>query len=749
MSCGSKNNNVRLSPALTHSVRLILLSGALVSTASWSQTTEQTLRTIKATADDEEGIKASEQEGATKSSLSIRETPQSITVITLESLEDRQVRDLTTALELTAGVTVAGGSTTGGPFAGRGLATGESFVIRGQEINDNRDIRIDGFAVPTRSFDMAAFERVEVIKGPSSMLYGQGSLGGFINLVRKKPKQEFESSVAAQVGSWNTYRIEGDITGALGKDSPLAGRLIASLDDGESFIEGVETRVATVSPSLQWDIGESTRASVEVMYQEEVFTPSHGIPLRPVGDHRLQIPSVSRTKFIGLPAEKESTSEDLLGTARLEQQISDNWLATLLLHKSDQEFNRYFDSYAHGGLDVPSNDPDPTAPGDTYMYADRASIERDNWAGELRVNGQFELFNREHSLLIGVERNSREERVAFGYDQIGLSNIYTGDFSALGTVPGGAGGMEFDRDFGSVSNNKALFAQAGIAVADRTRILLGARYDEAKQEAISYPSGEYTDRKTDDEITFRVGVTQDLSENITVYANYAESFNPVSDVSCEGEILDPETGRGFELGAKSEWFDRRFGVTTAVFRQELLKSPVPDPVNRNCMVNGGEEITEGVELEFTGSPIEGWKLGGAISWLDSEYNEPEGEGSRFGMKPYAIVEDQFSLFTSYELQGGALRGLGFGITYVNIGDRYLGYSGMSDWTDGTSDDYAWLDGYDRVDASVFYNGFENIEVSLQVRNALDERYIEHFRDIESNNYFGAPTAYLLRAKFTF
>lgn len=146
------------------------------------------------------GFRAREQGSATKTSLSIRETPQAISVTTRESMDARQVRDLTSALEFSASLT-SGIAADGGPFAGRGLGGGEGFLMRGQELDGRRDVRMDGFVVASRTFDMVAFERIEVVKGPSSVLYGQGSLGGFVNMIRRKPESQFSGSVVAQVGS--------------------------------------------------------------------------------------------------------------------------------------------------------------------------------------------------------------------------------------------------------------------------------------------------------------------------------------------------------------------------------------------------------------------------------------------------------------------------------------------------------------------------------------------------------------------
>ena len=268
------------------------------------------------------GFKADYQSSATKMPLPLKDTPKSITVITRESMDARQVRDLTTALELSAGLIVGSGSTLGGPFAGRGLATGESFNLRGQDLNENRDIRVDGFSVPASSFDMAAYERVEVVKGATSMMYGQGSIGGFVNLIRKKPLEERVASVVTQIGSFDTYRGEADVTGPLDKDKRFLGRLTAAYDTGRSFINGVDTRVAMVAPSLTVRISERTRALFQLLYQDDKFVPSHGIPLRVVGD-KLVIPNISRSLFVGVPTREKSTSENMVGSLRVDHEISD------------------------------------------------------------------------------------------------------------------------------------------------------------------------------------------------------------------------------------------------------------------------------------------------------------------------------------------------------------------------------------------------------------------------------------------
>lgn len=690
---------------------------------------------------EEHGIKADNQSSATKTPLPIRETPQAISVVTRESMDVRQTRDAASALELSAGVASAG-SGHGGPFAGRGLGTGENFNMRGQDLVENRDIKVDGFAVSSSAFDLGAYERVEAVKGPSSMLYGQGSLGGFINLVRKKPLAERAASITGTVASFDTRRVEGDVTGALDDDGKLLGRFTAVYDDAGSFIDGVETRVAMVAPSLEARIGDRTRALLQVLYQDDEYIPSEGTPLRIEGS-RAFAPDIPRSRYIGLPSQEKSRAENMLTTLQVDHEVTDRWLATLSLQYGTQENRRFFDSYGYSF--------DGLATGEVTLAADSALIENEEWAGDLRLDGRFDSFGREHRLLLGLEQNRRWNRTAFGYTLLGTANIYTGDFGAVGTIPGGAANQPLDyEDSESISRNQALYGQVILSVAERTKLIAGLRHDRVKQETRdNLAGGVLVDSNEDKANTIQLGVTQEFSPNVTAYARYAESFNPVDALSRSGEILEPETGEGFELGVKTEWFNKRLAASVAVFRQELDNRPIPDPTNtpiEDFSVSGGLMRTDGIELELSGSPVDGLTLGAALAWFDAKHIDPADPD--YGLKPYGSFDRLMGFFASYEIQSGNLRGFGLGAMLSSVGKQSLSYGGSgADYGNGS--DELFVDGYERLDLNFYYRGFPQWDFSFQVRNVTDEVYVERVRDASGSNYFGSPRAYLFRAEYKF
>jgi TonB-dependent siderophore receptor len=670
------------------------------------------------------GFRAREQGSATKTALSIRDTPQSISVTTRQSMEARQVRDLTSALELTAGLT-SGVAADGGPFAGRGLGGGEGFLMRGNYLDGRRDVRMDGFVVASRVFDMVAFERIEVVKGPSSVLYGQGSLGGFINMIRRKPETERSASIVAQIGSFDTYRGEVDLTGAVGAGDRARGRITAAYDSSGSFTDHVDTRMWVIAPSLALDIGEDTTVLAQLLYQRDDYTPSRGMPLRLEGD-RLFIPDIPRSLFTGVPSQEESFGEVYLATVELDKPLGDKWLMSLLFQKSGVSTERFFDAYSNACcLDTS---------GAVYMYSDTARAEGDSWAGEIRFDGRFEAFGREHRVLLGFEHAQRDDDLAFGYTYLGLGNLYSRDFQADAVLPGGAGNQDFDFDFTNDNFDQGAYGQLLMSVTDRARLLLGARFDSSEIDHLNNNTGQL-DTKSDNEWTMRVGLTYDLSDSTTAFAVLAQTFNPTVDARSEsGRILDPETGEGLEFGMKTEWFDGRLGASLAVFRQELDNIPITDPANDNFSINGGLQRTDGVEIEASGLVSDGLTVGAALAWLDSEYVDPR--DPNYGMKPWGLIDRQASLFGSYELQHGRLEGLGFGASYVDVGKR----TQLGD---------QFLPGYRRVDLNFYYNGLEHWEFSLQVRNVGDERYVERLRDQYQDNFFGAPRALLFRSEYRF
>jgi outer membrane receptor protein involved in Fe transport len=456
---------------------------------------------------------------------------------------------------------------------------------------------------------------------------------------------------------------------------------------------------------------------LEGLYQRDLFIPSTGVPLVAHENGRFAPPAVPRTRYIGVPTAKKNEWTIYTGSAQVEQSLGDRWLATLRLNKNKTDTPIKVDRYAYGFDD-----------GETNLIRNDFSIDRDIWAGELRFSGEVDVADKPVKLAFGVEQNDNDYHRRGAYAYLGLVNIYDGNFADLPDAPV-TPGFEYTTD----NKNKGYYLQAQVRPVDRLAVLFGLRYDKSDTERYAI-TGDNLAEKSVSDTTGRIGITWDLSQQISVYGLYAQSFSPVIfDVDQQGNILEPETGEIFEAGIKTEWFDGRLGVNAALYRIERDNIPVDAEVGPGVdpySISSSLQRSDGAEIEINGEPLPGWKISSAFNWLDSEFRDPLDEF--FGVKPGGTADWQVGLFSSYELQSGPLRGFGFGATLFAIDDR-----GVSTFVPGT------LDGYERLDLNLFYKGLPSWDIALTVRNVLDERYIEGADRANAYTMFGSPTAFLL------
>lgn len=679
-----------------------------------------------------EGFKAENQQTATKMQLSLRETPQSVSVITRESLDARQVQTLGQALELSAGVAQFSGN---GPFASQPSFGFNQTTIRGIAIDDLYDFREDGFvngsyfSLP----DLAIYDRIEVVKGPNSVLYGRGSVGGLINRVRKKPLADARTDVELTVGSFDTYRADLDVTGPLGTDK-ARGRLVAAYADTGSFVDGPEAQRTVVAPSVELDLTSTTKLLVHGLYQSEDIIANTGFPLRATAVG-YDAPNIPRSQYNGIITAKPYTWETLAATAMLEQKLGDRWLATLRLNATRIDTPLKVDAYAYGFAegDDPETENVVERRGDTSVVGNDFEIDREIWSGELQLSGAFDAFGREVKTTFGVDHNSNNYSRRGSYTAYAAGNIYDNVFEQPNPelFPGAF--------FGGNPSATGFYVQGQVRPIERLSVLLGLRYDEVSLRSFS---GDENDVKKDSvrDVTGRIGLTYDLSEQVSIYTLYAQSFEPVlfaTDIN--DNLLKPETGVVYEFGAKTEWFAGRLGVNAALYRVERENIAVSVPVGPTgdpYSISSGLQRSDGFEIEANGRPLPGWDISLALNRVESEFKDPL--DPFYGRTPGGSARWQAAMYTAYELQTGPLKGFGAGLTGFAIDDR-----GVSTFIVGT------IPGYERLDLHAFYKGFRDVQIDLTLRNVTNARYIEGADRNNGLAQFGSPTAVLLNLRYRF
>lgn len=363
------------------------------------------------------------------------------------------------------------------------------------------------------------------------------------------------------------------------------------------------------------------------------------------------------------------------------------------------------------------------ASGDAYIYASLRENEFETYAGEIFLSKAFEALGQEHELLAGIDHRDQTQDFFNGYQYLGVDNIFDPDnaFQApADSVLEAAASLPRQVKL----EQTGVFTQAILRPLERLTLVAAGRHDWADSSNENTRTGVTLEESPSD-FTGRAGAVFELFPWMNVYAGYAESFEPqVFTTTVDGSLLPPETGEQYEVGAKFDLFDGRLGITTALYRAYRQNVATQDPANPRFSIAVGEQRHQGFEFDLNGELWPGLNLTANFSFVDAEITKSNIPGME-GETPTRIPEDYTGrVFLTYELQSGLLKGLGFG------GGAYF----QSGFELSLPNDIK-TDAYERVDAVMFYRYWENLDFAFNVRNLLDETYIESPGSINAYNSF--------------
>ncbi|MBD2110305.1 MULTISPECIES: TonB-dependent siderophore receptor [Cyanophyceae] len=645
-----------------------------------ASTDDEVIR-IGVTGEGDEGYAPSDSSTATRTDTPLRDIPQSIQVIPQAVIEDRDARELGNALE-TAGSVADNG--------GRGLSVfGPGFLIRGFE-NRGGVFRNGVEAVSLGGLSTNDIERVEVLRGPASVLFGQGEPGGIINLVPKRPLSEPFYDISVGVDSFGSYDGAVDLSGPITDDSALRYRLNVSYESLNSFRNLVDGNRLLISPIITWDISPSTSLDVYGQYTSDRETIDEGLVVGANG-----IIDLPRDRFFGEDFGEFSQEQFNLGY-RLNHEVNENLDLRHTLQYQRYAPRRYaplFDS-----LDETTGELGRLAyfAGGTYQrfYTNAEAV------------GRFNTGSIPHQVLFGVEYRNTLEQPEFqfsnSYNSINIFNpVYTGTPYAIEP--------EFFRD--DTIRTVGIYLQDQIDILPNLKLLAGVRYDTADQfrttRDIGQPREEF--RQTDSALSPRVGIVYQPIEPVSLYASYTTSFQPSFGASrnADESTFAPERGRQFEVGVKGDITDS-LSFTAALFDIRRQNVQTTDPDDPAFTIQTGEVASRGFELGLGGEILPGWNLTANYTLLDAFVSKDN--TLTVGNSLANVPDNQFSLWSTYELQEGSLEGLGFGLGLYYVSQRA-----------GNSDNSFTLPSYFRTDAALFYRR-DNWRAQLNVENLFNSRY---------------------------
>lgn len=658
---------------------------------------------------------------------SLREVPQSVTVLTDQALEDQNLTMMSGAMAKAPGI-VATTDVTGNPeYRSRG------FVINNYQI-DGLGTSYDSTFRP--DFDLAIYDRVEVLRGAEGLFSAAGEPGGTVNLARKRPTDQMRSAVSLAYGSWNNRRLEADIGGPIGLDGRLRGRVVGVWQDRDFFYEPGDQEKQVLYGILEYDLTPDTTISGGVSYQHQYGTEWQG-----------GLPTYTDSRQLGLPrdvgltvdwAKRDTTVRETFLT--LEHRISDDW--SLKLSAMNQKYD-----FDYLKLNV-AGPVDPV----TGIFGDPGVSSEDDGnhskAVDLSVSGRFNAWGVDYKLTAGTDWRISEGKQ--------IRNTYATDFPGGALDLGDFPGLDLPepvfvrRSHGWPKwgdKQQGIYARLDMQTSERMHVIIGGRYGNYKHRDVYElygDDGSVIERDTsyrwrDDGIfTPYAAVTYDVTPDWTAYASFTEVYKPQGN-RFQGPPenptqMDPITGRNFELGAKGSVGG--LNVSAALYHIKRDGEGVQDlryGENSSYYLPLGRITSQGLDLEVSGEVSPGWQIYAGYTWNQNRNDRDNVVYS--ALTPKHI----FKLWTDYTLPGSLSKWTVGGGATVKSRHANSGTYWVWDGAGWTQPEYAIRQGgYAVWDAHVNYRIDDRWNLALNVNNVFDKTYYATLGTPSGSNWYGEP-----------
>ncbi len=691
--------------------QLCCISSAFAETNN-SSTTLATIK-IKAQQAADQTYKVDSSSSATRSEIALKDTPQSVSVVTQKIIEDIGATRLIEALDLAGGVTRANN------FGGQGLT---GFNLRGFT---SGEFYRNGFPI-NRGYpnapDSNTIERVDVLRGPSSSLYGRGDPGGTFNLISKTPKSEQQTTLGAQLNSEGLYRTTVDTTGTIPNAENIGYRLNVIAEGGDSYRDHVESKRYGIAPVIQWQASDATK----VTFEADILRNQHPLDR-------------GQTRYAGQKSFNSSPETYLWETGKYNNRLyNDNNMTQLRVEHdlgNDWKLNagvQYLNGKLHGyAVEANGIQDDGETLNRNYNYRELKWQDTD---AQINLTGNFQLLGLAHILVTGLEYENYDYKSyiirsdpksnnypiniydpVLGQPLPELKNITTHDRENLKTT--------------------AVFVQDQIDLDKRLSALLGLRFEHYEHDYKNLLPNTANWNTSHDAFIPRLGLVFKARNDLSIYSNAAKSFKPNTGASRNGEGFDPEEGMAYELGFKWQALDNMLSVDSAIFYAKKENVLTLDPVDSAYKVAAGEVRSQGIELNVAGQITPAWKIIGGYAYTDAEVSKDN--TLKKGTTLANIPKNSFNLLNIYEFQDGRLQGLGLGINQKYI-DKRAGQTANSTYT---------MKGYAVTDLVSYYQATPKLRINLDLKNLFDKVYDESAFNLYA--YSGESRTVQLGMSYTF
>lgn len=727
-------------PLFSHSFKLSILSFAILNIQhSFAETAidhkAQTLSTIQLQAQSEHKDKSSEQtqaytvknsSSAAKLNLSVKETPQTINIVTRQQIEDFGLNSTREILKNTPGVTVQSQET-----------ERSTYMARGFEISN---ILTDGVGFPLSSYnynntnpDTYFYDRVEVVKGADALSNAFGDPSATINHIRKRPTQALQANAGMSYGSWNTQRYEADVSGSLSEDGRVRGRVMGYQQTGDSHLDRYSAEKNGFAGILEADLTDTTL--ITVGYSQNQNKPNANnwgaLPLLGADGKQLSYdrhynPNPNWTHW-------DNTSQNAF--VELQQKLGDQWTAKLTYDYSDSEHNSRL-LYYYG-----------------YPQADGSGVSLTAWGGkeqlrkhfaDLNVQGTYNLFNREHEATLGYSRiqthqydqqssgfinDSNINNATFTYNGVPYTTQYTTNWASW--TPQSVTWSDFSDAANYRQKINSYYAATRLHLTEDLKLILGGNYVQATSRGSSYGSPmNYNESK----LSPYTGLTYNFTPEYTGYMSYTSIFRPQTGIEeTTHQALKPVEGESYEMGIKSAWLNDQLTGSIGVFRTDQNNYPLRNsdgnPLNRT--VQTSDLRSQGVEVGLAGQINDDLNL--AFGYTQFSLKDMQNGGAARTYNPNQTI----NLLATYTVPAVPQLKVGAGLQWQDKIKLY----------DANLNSTITQDAYALVNLMASYEINDHLLLQANAKNVTDKKYLNSFPNGQA--FYGEPANYTVAVKFKY
>jgi iron complex outermembrane receptor protein len=640
-----------------------------------------------------DGYVATRTAAGTKTDTAIVEAPRSMSVITRAQMEDRGVQNLDDAVRYMPGVIASSYGSD---------SRADWLRVRGFEPTQF----LDGLPLPKGSYanpkaETWDLERITLLRGPASSVYGQTPPGGMLDMVSRRPEAIESHEVRAEVGSNNRKQISFDSTGKIDDEGQFLYRVDGVVRDGGLAIDHIDDKRYNIAPSLTWNIDNDTHLTFLSQFtRDDTGVSGQFLPLQGT---KLDSPAgkISHHKNLGDPdSDHYDRTYYALGYA-FDHRLNDVWQfkQNLRYTKSDLSFQQAYASFG-----------DVVAPDGTLKrLVDKVDEDISQFAVDNNFQADFQTGALSHTVLLGLDHQRTNTNYKWLEGNAPDSNvihpIYGLDFS----------NVEYSTfyNYNQKTNQTGLYAQDQISL-DKWRLTLGGREDWIHTSTLFHNQGDVTNTQRDKAFSGNAGLSYVFDSGITPYISYTESFQPSMGADASSTTsFKPTEGKQTEVGVKYQPPGSRTLLTAAAF--DLRQQNVSVSQN-NVTSQIGELKVRGIELEATSEVTDNLKLVGSYTYTDTEILKGDDKGNRMKLVP----RNQASLWSDYTWRAGVLDGFG-----VGAGVRYVGdtYGNTANTANGHVGSYTVYDAAVHYDLSRMNPALAGVSVEVTAKNLFNKDYL--------------------------